>query len=66
MQTITKNMLIGEILDMDEEATKILIKHGMNCLGCPGSYSENLKEAAEGHGINLERLLQDLNQHFNK
>ncbi len=66
MQTINEKMLVGEILEMDEETAKILIKHGLNCLGCPGSYSENLKEAAEGHGANLERLISDLNQYFNK
>jgi hybrid cluster-associated redox disulfide protein len=66
MQTINENMLIGEILEMDEDTADVLIKHGLNCLGCPGSYSENLREAAEGHGIKLEKLIEDLNRHFNK
>jgi len=61
---INEKMLIGEILEMDEETAKVLNKHGLNCLGCPGSYSENLKEAAEGHGINLAKLIEDLNRHF--
>lgn len=66
MQIINEKMLVGEILEMDEETTKVMIKHGLNCLGCPGSFSENLKEAAEGHGINLDRLIEDLNRHFDK
>ena len=59
---VTENMLLNEILDMNPDITDIFLRHGLNCLGCPGARSENLKEAAEGHGINLEMLLGDLNK----
>ncbi len=59
---ITENMLLNEILDMDPDPTEIFLRHGLNCLGCPGACSENLKEAAEGHGINLKKLMDDLNE----
>lgn len=58
---ITEKMLLSEILEMDPDPTDIFLSHGLNCLGCPGARSENLKEAAEGHGINLEKLIDDLN-----
>ena len=58
---ITENMLLNDILDMNPELTDILLRHGLNCLGCPGARSENLREAAEGHGIELAKLLNDLN-----
>ncbi|HML35969.1 MAG TPA: DUF1858 domain-containing protein [Bacillota bacterium] len=58
---ITENMLLNEILEMDPDPTDVFLRHGLNCLGCPGAQSESLREAAEGHGINLEKLIDDLN-----
>lgn len=63
---IHENMLVNEVLDMNPDITEVFIQHGLNCLGCPGSYSESLKEAADGHGINLDKLIEDLNKFFNK
>ena len=59
---VTENMLLNEILDMNPDVTDIFLRHGLNCLGCPGARSENLKEAAEGHGISLALLIDDLNK----
>lgn len=58
---VNENMLLNEILDMDPDPTEIFLRHGLNCLGCPGARNENLREAAEGHGISLEKLINDLN-----
>ena len=58
---ITENTLLNEILEMDPDPTEVFVRHGMNCLGCPGAQSESLREAAEGHGINLAKLIDDLN-----
>ena len=59
---VTENMLLNDILDLNPDITDIFLRHGLNCLGCPGARSENLKEAAEGHGINLALLIDDLNK----
>lgn len=64
MMQIDQTMLIGDILELDTGVNKILLKHGLTCEGCPGSYHESLAEAAEGHGVSLEHLLRDLNQHL--
>jgi hybrid cluster-associated redox disulfide protein len=61
MMKVTENMLLNEILEMDPDPTDVLLRHGLNCLGCPGAQRENLKEAAEGHGIDLKKLINDLN-----
>ncbi|KPU27490.1 disulfide oxidoreductase [Caloranaerobacter sp. TR13] len=60
--TITKDMLIGEILRVKPEAAEILLRFGMGCLGCPSSQMESLEQAAMVHGINLEELLKELNK----
>jgi hybrid cluster-associated redox disulfide protein len=62
MMKVTETMLLSDILDMDPDPTEIFLRHGLNCLGCPGARSENLKEAAEGHGIDLKKLINDLNE----
>lgn len=58
---ITENMLLNEILEMDPDLTEVFLRHGLNCVGCPGARSEKLREAAEGHGLDLALLLNDLN-----
>ncbi|WP_069650476.1 DUF1858 domain-containing protein [Caloranaerobacter ferrireducens] len=60
--TITKDMLIGEILRVKPEAAEVLLRFGMGCLGCPSSQMESLEQAAMVHGINLEELLRELNK----
>ncbi|MCI8648330.1 MAG: DUF1858 domain-containing protein [Firmicutes bacterium] len=62
MKEITKNMMIYQILDENPDLEDVFIAHGMNCVGCPGSSGETLEAAAEGHGVDLRRLLEDLNK----
>lgn len=62
MEKITKDMMIYQILDENPKLEDVFITHGMNCVGCPGSSGETLQDAAEGHCVDLDRLLKDLNQ----
>lgn len=61
MKKITKDMMIGDILEVQPHLEEIFISHGMNCVGCCGSSAETLEEAASGHGVSLEKLLEELN-----
>ncbi len=58
---ITKNMRIGELLEVAPEKAEILLEAGMHCLGCPASQAETLEEACEVHGINVDELVERLN-----
>lgn len=58
---ITKDMLIGEILEKNGDLAEILLDAGMHCLGCPASAGESLEEACAVHGIDVEELLKKLN-----
>lgn len=58
---ITREMIIGDILNIHPNAADILMKNGMGCLGCPSSQSEPLHMAADIHGLDLEKLLAELN-----
>ncbi|AOT68551.1 DUF1858 domain-containing protein [Geosporobacter ferrireducens] len=59
---ITRETLISEALKLNPRAAQILMGFGMGCLGCPSSQMESIGQAAEIHGIDLEKLLEALNQ----
>ena len=59
---ITKDMLIGEILEKYPEKAEILLEAGMHCLGCPASIGESLEEACMVHGIDVDEVLVELNK----
>ena len=40
MEKFTKDMTIGEVLRIDENAAGVLMEIGMHCLGCPASQGE--------------------------
>lgn len=61
---ITKDMYIGEILQIDPGLAEILMSAGMHCLGCPSSQMESLEDAAMVHGFNADDLLARLNNHL--
>lgn len=63
MEKITKEMTIGEILELrGEEIAPILLGMGMHCLGCPSSQMETLEEACAVHGVNVEEILSQINE----
>jgi len=59
---ITKDMLIGEILEKYPEKAEMLLSAGMHCLGCPASSGESLEEACMVHGIDVDELIEELNK----
>lgn len=60
--TITKDMIIHEVVLARPDAAEILMAYGMGCVGCPSAQMETLEEAAAVHGMNLEHLLAALNK----
>lgn len=59
-KNITKETSIAEIIE--EGLVDILANNGLNCLGCPASNNESLQEATKGHGVKLEKILDELNK----
>lgn len=59
---ITKEMIIGEIVEKGEKYIEILLGAGMHCLGCPASRGESLEEACAVHGIDVDELVAKLNE----
>ena len=61
MTQITKDTMIGELLNIDEEVAPILLEIGMHCLGCPSSQMETIEEAAAVHGYDPDMLVDKIN-----
>lgn len=58
---VTKDSIIGEVLDFDRETAKFFIEIGMHCLGCPSSRGESIEMACEVHGTNADELVTKIN-----
>ena len=61
---VTKDMVIGQIIQVDRGIIPILMNAGMHCLGCPSSQMESIEDAAMVHGFNVDELLKQLNNHL--
>ena len=61
MAKVTKNTLIGQLLQIDPNIAAILMRAGMHCIGCPSSQMESLEEAAMVHGMDVDVLVQQIN-----
>ena len=59
---ISKDMLIGELLQKSDLIAPILMRAGMHCLGCPSSQGESLEEACMVHGIDCDSLVNGINK----
>ena len=51
MARVTKDTMIGDLLQIDQNVAPLLLNIGMHCLGCPSSQMETIEEAAMVHGL---------------
>ena len=64
MAKVNKDMLIGEILQLDPNMAGVLMASGMHCVGCPSSQAESLEEAAMEHGLPVDLVVARLNAYL--
>jgi hybrid cluster-associated redox disulfide protein len=65
-EMVSKDTLIGELLQIDIGTAPILMAAGMHCLGCPASQAESLEEAAAVHGLDAQELVDEINSYLEK
>ena len=58
---INKDMLIGEILEMDVDTASFFFEMGMHCLGCPSARGESLEDACAVHGVDVDEMVDKIN-----
>ena len=61
---ITKDMIVGDVLDIDSGAAKYFFEIGIHCLGCPASRGESIEQACAVHGADVNALVEKLNAYF--
>ncbi len=64
MAQITKDTIIGDILDMDQTTAPFFLEMGMHCLGCPSARGESLEQACAVHGVDADELVGKINAHL--
>ena len=62
MAQITGEMSIMEVVEQWPQTAKVLMEHGMGCLGCAAAHFENIGQGAAAHGIDIESLVTALNE----
>ena len=63
---VTKNTIIGDIIDYDMEAGRFFLEIGMHCLTCPVSRGETIEQACAVHGTDADALVERLNEYFSQ
>lgn len=64
MKEITKDMVIGDILDVEPGTAMFFFEMGMHCLGCPASRGETVEEACSVHGVSVDDLIAKINEYL--
>ena len=59
---ITKDTVIGNILDAAPDTAPFFLEMGMHCLGCPASRGETVAMACTVHGVNADELVEKINK----
>ena len=61
MARVTKDTMIGDLLQIDQNVAPLLLNIGMHGLGCPSSQMETIEEAAMVHGLDPDDLVVEIN-----
>ena len=64
MTSVTKDTIIGDILDFDRECGKFFLEIGMHGLGCPSARGESIEMACEVHGVDADELIGKINAYL--
>jgi hybrid cluster-associated redox disulfide protein len=64
--TVSKDMIISDVLSMNQGTIPIFMQNGLHCLGCAMASGETIEEACAVHGLNCDSLIWELNDFFSK
>lgn len=59
---VTKNDIIGDVLDRHPETAGCFLEIGMHCLGCPSARGESIEQACMVHNADCEALIAKINE----
>jgi hybrid cluster-associated redox disulfide protein len=58
---VTKNSIIGDVLDVAPEVAPFFFEIGMHCLCCPSARGESIEMACAVHGTDADALVEKIN-----
>jgi hybrid cluster-associated redox disulfide protein len=58
---ITKQSIIGDVLDAAPDTAVFFLEMGMHCLGCPSARGESIEQACAVHGTDADELVEKIN-----
>ena len=58
---VTKDSIIGDVLDFDRGTAQFFFEIGMHCLGCPSARGESIEMACAVHGTDADALVEKIN-----
>ncbi len=61
---VTKDSIIGDVLDMAPDTAAYFFEIGMHCLGCPSARGESIEQACAVHGTDADALVEKINAHL--
>ena len=61
---ITKQSIIGDVLDFNSETAQFFFEIGMHCLGCPHSRGESIADACKVHQTDADELVRKINEYL--
>ncbi|MBQ7956532.1 MAG: DUF1858 domain-containing protein [Clostridia bacterium] len=64
MESVNKEMLIGDILDKEPATAQFFLAMGMHCLGCPSARGESIEQACMVHGTDADELVNNINAYL--
>ena len=62
--TVTKDSIIGDVLDFDRGTAQFFFEIGMHCLGCPSARGESIEQACAVHGTDADALVEKINAYL--
>ena len=63
---VTKDSIIGDVLDAAPDTAVFFFEIGMHCLGCPASRGESIADAFLVHGTDADELIAKINAFLEK
>lgn len=63
---VTKESIIGDVLDHNVDTAQFFLEIGMHCLGCPSARGESIEQACMVHGTDADALVAKINEFLSK
>ena len=59
---ITRETVIGEVVENCPQAMPAFQAIGMHCMGCAMASGENVEEACAAHGVDVDKFVEKVNE----